>query len=190
MKGTGFSLKPFHPTGFPPLLEITGDIKRSSNKLSVSYALTGPLTEIMVPAPEDLRLRRDRLWEETCFEFFISPLNSEHYWEFNLSPSGHWNVYSFTFCREGMQEEPAFNALPFSVLLCSNSLQLSLKLDLDKIVPANQAINTGISAVIKTKDKRLSFWALEHKGPQPDFHRKDVFLIALQGNPSVKNSAK
>ena len=179
MKSRSFSLKPFPSTGFPPHLEITGDIVRSSNKLSINYTLSGPLAELMIPAKADIHLRKNRLWEETCFEFFIAPVNSDHYWEFNLSTSGHWNVYHFRSCREGMQEETAFSALPFSVLLYSGSLQLSLEVELDRIVPEDQALKINLSAVIKAKAGGMTFWALTHPGPQADFHRRDAFIIDL-----------
>ena len=78
-----------------------------------------------------------------------------------------------------MQEETAFTALPFSVQLHPDSLQLSLEVDLDKIVPADQALKIGISAVIKTINGRMTFWALTHPGPQADFHRRDSFIIDL-----------
>lgn len=177
MKSHSFSLKPFPSNGLLPHLEITGDIARSSNKLSISYELSGPLAELMVPAPADVRLRKNGLWEETCFEFFLAPVTSERYWEFNLSPSGHWNVYRFTSCRQGMREETAYVALPFSVLLYSDFLKLSLEVELDKIVPADQSLNIGISAVTKTLNGRMTFWALSHPGPQPDFHQRDTFII-------------
>ena len=179
MKNRSFSLKPFPSAGLPPHLEITGEIGRSSNKLSISCALSGPMAELMVPLLADNRLRKNGLWEETCFELFLAPVNSDHYWEFNLSTTGHWNVYRFSSCREGMQEETAFTALPFSVQLYSGSLQLSLEIELDKLVPRAQALNINISAVIKTKDGRTTFWALTHPGPQPDFHRRDSFIIDL-----------
>jgi hypothetical protein len=179
MKSRSFSLKPFPSPDLLPHLEITGDIARSSNKFSISYTLSGSLEEIVVPALEGNSLRKNGLWEETCFEFFLGPLNSDHYWEFNLSTSGHWNVYRFTSCREGMQEETAFAALPFTVLLHLGSLQLSLEVELDKIIPADQALKIGISAVIKTIKGGTTFWALTHPGPQADFHRKDAFIIDL-----------
>ena len=179
MKSRSFSLKPFQSGGLLPHLEITGDVGRSSNKLSISYTLSGPLSELMIPAPADIRLRKKGLWEETCFELFLAPVNSDNYWEFNLSTSGHWNVYSFTSCREGMQEETAFTALPFRALLLPGSLRLSLEVGLEKIVPADQALKINISAVIKTINGRMTFWALAHPGAQPDFHRRDAFIIDL-----------
>ena len=52
--------------------------------------------------------RRDRLWEETCLELFLGEEGSERYWEFNLSPAGHWNVYRFEFyvSDKGSLSEP------------------------------------------------------------------------------------
>ena len=78
-----------------------------------------------------------------------------------------------------MQEETAFTALPFSVLLHLGSLQLSLEVELEKIVPTDQALKINISAVIKTIKGRTTFWALTHPGPQADFHRRDAFIIDL-----------
>jgi len=179
MKSHRFLLKPFSSTGLLPHLEITGDVARSSNKFSIIYELSGPLAELMLPAPADISLRKNELWEETCFEFFLAPVTSEQYWEFNLSPSCHWNVYHFTSCRKGMREEPAYAALSFSVLLSSDLLQLSLEVELDKIVPKDQALEIGISAVTKTIKGGMTFWALTDPGPQPDFHRRDAFIIDL-----------
>ena len=179
MKSRSFLLKPFPSTGLLPHLEIIGDIERSSNKLLISYKLSGPLAEIIVPAPADVRVRKNGLWEETCFEFFLAPVTSEHYWEFNLSPSGHWNVYHFSAFRQGMKEETAYTSLPFSILLYSDFLQLSLEVELDKIVQTDQSLKIGISALTKTVNGRMTFWALTHPGPQPDFHRRGAFILDL-----------
>lgn len=177
MKDRVFSLKPWPSAGLPPHLDITGSIRRSSNMLSVSYALSGPLAGLMIQEPADIPLRKNRLWEETCLELFLAPVNSERYWEFNLSTSGHWNIYRFTSYRAGMHEETAFRALPLNILLDLNSLQLSLEVGLERIVLADQALKVGISAVIKAIDGTTTFWALAHPGLQPDFHRRDSFII-------------
>ena len=179
MKSRVFSLKPFPSAAPSPHLDIRGNIRRNSNKLSIRYTLSGPLTLLMIPEFADIPLRRIRLWENTCFEFFLAPSNSDHYWEFNLSTSGHWNVYRFTSCREGMREETAFTALPFSVLLYSDSLQLSLDVDLDRLVPADQSLKIGINAVTKATNGGITFWSLTHPGARPDFHRRDTFVVDL-----------
>jgi hypothetical protein len=73
----------------------------------------------------------------------------------------------------------AFTSLPFSVHNQSNSLSLALKLDLDKIVQADQVLEAAISIVIKLKDGEVTYWALTHCGSQADFHRRDSFIVEL-----------
>jgi len=179
MNGRRFSLKPFPTADLPPDVKITGSIIRHSNTLTINYMLIGPLADLAIPAPAENQLRRNALWEETCFEFFLCPKNSAHYWEFNLSPAGHWNVYHFTAYRQGMQEEPAYESLPFSFEFQTTVLRLSLELDLGRIIAQEQALDMGISAVIKAADSSITHWALAHPGAVADFHRRDSFIVAL-----------
>ncbi len=143
MISLSFSLEPFPSADILPRLKITGNIIRRSGTLAISFELSGPLAELVIPAPEDIPSRKSALWEETCFEFFLSVKNSDKYREFNLSPSGHWNVFRFESYRKGMQEEPAFSSLPFSVQRQPDSLQLSLELDIDKIITADQILKVN-----------------------------------------------
>lgn len=177
MNDQSFSLQSFSSASPLPNLKIAGNIARCSNTLAIRYELLGHLAELVIPAQADVLARKNELWEETCLEFFLGIKNSPQYWEFNLSPAGHWNVYRFEDYRQGMQGEVAFTALPFSVQNQSDCLSLALKLDLDKIVQADQALEVAISAVIKLKDGELTYWALTHCGPQADFHRRDSFII-------------
>ncbi len=179
-----FSLKPFREEGTGSDLKITGSIGRRANLLSVGCALTGNLSELAIPATEESPRRKDRLWEETCLEFFLGVKDSERYWEFNLSPSGDWNVYRFTSCREGMREEPAFASLPFAIRREPEALGLSLDLDIGKIIPARKDMEIAVAAVIKTVKGGTSHWALVHPGPRPDFHRRDGFLLGISAGGS------
>lgn len=179
MNDRSFSLKPFSPAGPRLHLKITGSIVRRADTLAIRYALQGRLAELAIPAPADLPARKNGLWEETCFEFFLAVKNSPQYWEFNLSPAGHFNVYRFQACRQGRQEETAFRSLPFSVQSRPDSLLLALKIDLERIVPADQALKVAIAAVIKLLDGQATYWALTHPGPKADFHRRDCFIVDL-----------
>ncbi|MGK7878066.1 MAG: DOMON-like domain-containing protein [Xenococcaceae cyanobacterium] len=177
MNNQSFSLEPFSPAGPLPYLTIAGNIARRDHTLAIRYALGGHLGSLLIPTPTDMPVRKNGLWEETCFEFFLALKNSHRYWEFNLSPAGHWNVYRFAAYRQGMQEEMAFTSLPFSVQKQSDSLLLALELDLDKIVQADQALEIAISAVIKLRDGEVTYWALTHPGSQADFHHRDSFIV-------------
>ena len=179
MTGQGLSLKPFPTSGALPDIKITAVVGRLSDTLLVRYELLGPLADLLIPAPADRPSRRDRLWEETCFELFIRPKDADHYWEINLSPAGYWNVYHFGSYRQGMREESAWTTLPFRVTIEQNALRLSLELELNKINLADQDLRIAVSAVIKPSHGSITYWALAHPGPQPDFHHSDSFIAEL-----------
>ena len=174
-----FSLKPFRDKGPVPDIEIAGSIARRVNMVSIGYTLRGDLLDLAIPAPVDVPERRDRLWEDTCLEFFLGVKGSTEYREFNLSPAGHWNVYRFSSYREGMREEPAIASLPFEVWSEPGALRLALDLDIGTIVPAGRAMDVAVCAVVKTRTGEFSHWALVHPGPRPDFHRRDGFKLDI-----------
>jgi hypothetical protein len=179
MNGQDFSLKPFSPSSPPLNFRLTGYIARHFHQLAIRYDLQGPLAQLVIPPPADLPARRHGLWEETCFEFFLGVKDSPQYWEFNLSAAGHWNVYRFSGYRLGMAEETALTSLPVSLRRRSDSLQVVLELDVEKIVAADQPLVVGIAAVIKLAAGGLTYWALTHPGPAADFHCRDSFLVEL-----------
>jgi hypothetical protein len=132
-----------------------------------------------IPAGVDRPSRRDRLWEETCFELFVACRGETHYREVNLSPAGHWNVYLFDDYRTGMREESAVTSLPFGVWRGPDTLRLAVELDLDRIDATAEALEIGLGAVVKSGNGRLDFYAPAHPGARADFHRRDGFLIVL-----------
>jgi len=177
MKSQGFSLIPFPATSPLPGVKITGTVGRCDGVLYLGYDLLGLISSIAIPAPAATPARKDDLWKETCFELFLRLGKSDRYWEFNFSPAGHWNVYSFEAYRQGMQEEQAFASLPFSVQGHPDSLNLSVELGLERIILRDHALKAGISAVVRSAGGDCTHWALTHPGMQPDFHRKDGFII-------------
>ena len=181
MNPRDFSLIPFPGEEDRPDLTITGTVGRCADTLSVACTLHGNLSEIAIPAREESPGRKDRLWEETCLELFVGIGDSGRYWEFNVSPAGHWNVYRFTSYRKGMREEPAIASLPSGVRAQPGALRISLDLDLGKILPSGEPVEVGVCAVIRTIEGKTSHWALAHPGPRPDFHRRDGFLMNIPG---------
>ena len=174
-----FSLQPFPFTESFPNLKITGNISRNANHLTIYYNLGGNLKEIAIASLSNAPSRKDELWEDTCFEFFLGIKDSTRYWEFNLSPAGHWNIYRFEGYRQGMQEETAFEKLPFSVQNQVDGLALALDVDLDKIISAEQEIELAITTVIKHRDGEVTYWALTHRDAEADFHLRDSFIVKL-----------
>lgn len=147
--------------------------------MSVLCEMRGNLSQVRIPAAADAPRRRDRLWEETCVELFLATDDSGGYWELNLSPSGHWNVYRFTGYREGMREETAIASLPIDVRRDPETLLLAAECDVGKIVPSGRGIAATVAAVIRTTDEGRSHWAPSHPASRPDFHRRDGFGLIL-----------
>jgi hypothetical protein len=196
---TTCTLQPFPGNRPSTDLRLTATASRQENIYAIQYSLVGRLSELAIPAPAPIslrqnttprpgainpaeaaqRLRKNNLWEDTCFEFFLAAKHSAHYWEFNLSPSGHWNVYRFAAYRQGMKEESAFTELAFAVHRQADSLSLNLRTDLGRIVEANQVVEIALCAVIKSQNGDLTFWALDHRGAQADFHLRDSFIVEL-----------
>jgi hypothetical protein len=174
-----FSLQPFIEKDSIVNLKIAGNIARNENLLIISYALIGNLSKVIINPPSNTPTRKNELWQDTCFEFFLGIKDSPCYWEFNLSPSGDWNVYSFDDYRQGMQEDANFATLPFSVQQSEECCAIALDIDLDKIVSIEQKIELAITSVVKTNDGEISYWALAHKAKEADFHLRESFIIEL-----------
>jgi hypothetical protein len=184
-----FALIPFATDTAPPI-EITGGIERQDNQLTVEFKLASKPKErsprernsplpIIIPTIASTPTRQRDLWEHTCCEFFLGLPDSTQYWEFNLSPSGHWNVYQLMDYRQSLTEEEAFDVLLLQVSQEENYWQLQLKVDLSKIISPKQNLVVGVTAVIEDQANQLSYWALSHPGKEPDFHHRDAFILEL-----------
>ncbi len=180
-----FDLRPFPGVNAPTDVRITTRVERESNLLTIRYSLKDSSSLVAIPLRVDRPQRKSNLWEETCFECFITqkPVFSEKtgfsecYWEFNFSPLRHWNVYHFDSYRQGMKEEPAFSWLPIDVNRAEDLLWLQARIPLGKLGLRDLGIQIGITAVVKTKNGDVSYWALAHCGKQPDFHLRESFVV-------------
>jgi hypothetical protein len=172
-----FSLIPFS-TQDAPNLTISGTVERRNNQFSVRYTLAGTVEEIFLPSSASNPSRKDELWRTTCFEFFIAVKDSPQYWEFNMSPSGNWNIYVMDAYRQvNMREETRIQQLQFKVQNDAQYFALKAALDLSTIIEREKSIEAGISAVICSNNNRESYWALVHPYMKPDFHLRESFVL-------------
>ena len=176
---SSFKLQPFPTDIIIPQIDISGQIDRVDNLLSIEYLVQGELDRVEVDPPTDSPTRKLELWTANCFEFFIGVAGLPNYWEVNLAPTGDWNVYALDDYRQGLRPEIAFGSLPFTIDRSANSLRLNLKFNLSKIIERNLKLEVAITAVIKSTQNEISYWALTHAGTEADFHRRDSFTIEL-----------
>lgn len=174
-----FRLHPFEAGAVSADLRLDGRVRRQRGQLSLLYRLEGPLEAVRMPPPAGSPGRRDELWTSTCFECFLAVEGERPYWEVNLSPAGHWNVYALNDYRTGLRPETACEALTPRPEVSERRLTLRVTVPLPPAIPTGAPLRLGISAVIEAPGEELSYWALAHPGQEPDFHRRDGFLLRL-----------
>ncbi len=173
-----FSLIAFPNTNIPDI-NISGRIARQNNILTIHYSLMGNVDLIRFPEISSHPTRKDDLWKATCFEFFLA-IPDGQYWEFNMSPSGNWNIYHMDAYRQvGLREESSMQRLQFSVRKDAECVSLETNVDLNPILDEEKPIQVGITTVIQTKDDHETYWALTHPGSQADFHLQECFILRL-----------
>jgi hypothetical protein len=177
-------LQPFGGSAATLGLRLEGWLARLGDQLRVRYHLSGDLGSVRLPPPAAARpVRRDGLWEHTCFELFLAAEGAAPYWEMNLAPSGDWNLYRLDHYRQGLRPEPDRDALPLMIRRGAEGLVLTVELALPgELAQAcrERPLRLGVTAVIEQQGGALSYWALVHGGLEADFHRREDFLLRLE----------
>ena len=124
----------------------------------------------------------DELWRHTCCELFAGVAGDAAYREFNGSPSGQWAMYGFSAYRT--REAAALNPVPPAprIQFSTNAQGWTLQARLDALALPGVAaarIEIGVAVVLEAADGTLSYWALQHASAQPDFHRRETFVLRL-----------
>ncbi len=177
MTAVDFVLAPYPGLPAPDGVRVAGSAARSGAVLQLAWRLEDPTGALALPGPAARPERRRALWEATCFEFFLASPERPGYWEFNLAPAGHWNVYRFEAYRAGMTEEAAFEALPFSVSSGPASFDVSVRIDTTDLGLAAAPWRLAVATVVAEPGGRVSFWALSHPAAEPDFHHPAAFQL-------------
>ncbi len=172
-------LVPFPSSGQGMDLCITATLLRQDTRLGLAYRMEGDLSSIIIPELAKRPRRLDNLWRETCLELYLAEPEEAPYWEFNLSPSGHWNVYRFSSYRDDRREEASIQEFQCSSSQSDRVLTFETEMDLGWIHLATRALTVGLSAVVRSVCGTNSYWALTHPGREPDFHRRDGFILRI-----------
>ena len=143
------------------------------------YTVLGPLEGLRWPAPTESGAA-DGLWAHTCFEAFFSEQSASSYRELNFSPSTRWAHYRFE--RERVRDEapPSLTApdVQFSVV-AGNQCMLSTTVATRPHQMGEAPTLFAPTAVLELAGGGLSYWAVHHAKPTPDFHARDGWRIPL-----------
>lgn len=173
-----YRLEPF-PDGQTPGIAVAGRLARDRSTLLMEAKIEGEVDGILLESPAATPVRRHGLWEGTCLELFLAPAAAAGYWELNMSPAGHWNVYRFSAYRRGMAEEEGFGKIPFDFQRKTGSLELSMELDLSEILPEPVPLHAAVCAVVRHRSGTATYWAATHCADCPDFHRRESFVLEI-----------
>ncbi len=176
------SLVPFSRST-APAIAINCQVAVSDLTLCLDYTVTGAVQAVEFATPTQSPQRQDELWRRTCFEWFLAPSPSQtRYWEFNLSPAHHWNIYRFSDYRVGMAPETTWGRSPIVVnhqAQQSDTYHLGIEIDLSLILTRLTGAKLGIAVVIASPKQGISYWALTHPAAQADFHQRQSWFIEL-----------
>jgi hypothetical protein len=169
------------------------------SNLLVEFSVDADAARLRIPAPA-APVRADGLWRHTCFEIFLAAPDGERYCELNFSPSTAWAAYVFMKYREAPQPLALAAAPGISLTHSSPGLHLATSVPRDELVAALAPVDAsrdgaarrraprlklGIAAVIEDEAGTLSYWALRHPAPRPDFHHREGFAMELAESGEV-----
>jgi hypothetical protein len=168
-----------HPsTPCAPVRRFAVRVWRGGDTLALAYRLEGDIAALDIPVAGP-PLRADGLWQGTCCEAFVKGAGQE-YAEFNFSPSTAWAGYRFTAYRQGMALADMSEPVKITVRRTAHRFELEAIVNLGGLPLAGQGgLRLALSAVVKAKHGRLSYWAIAHPEARPDFHHPGSFAFEL-----------
>ena len=151
--------------------------------LALDYLLAAPRRVLVIP-PRRTSSRQDGLWHRSCCEAFIGVRGEGGYREFNFSPSGAWACYAFADYRVPLPPPEVTGAKAAPQGRCQRHrhhwhLRARVPAALLPGVEPGQDLVLGLTAVVEALGGELSYWALTHPAPVPDFHHPDGRLLVL-----------
>ena len=168
---------PKTPADYVEAIAVTYELS-AEGRLWLRYHVE--VAEPMIEMPADAEpIRADNLWKTTCFEAFLAIGDEPEYIELNFSPSSQWAAYQFASYRDVRTDLPLL-ATPEIYLDFSNS---HAALEATIILPPQWQqghFSLGLSAVAEEPGGNKSYWALDHKKDEPDFHDRSCFTLELE----------
>lgn len=160
-------LKVFDPLQAPSFL-VQADLQRLQGTIQLSFSIAGAIIPgLYIPARVETPAATDDLWKTTCFEVFLQEEGQQSYEEWNFSPSTNWAHYHFHSYRE--RDLEAECQRPLSLVSHVQGDRLTVLTEIrDSFV--GKKLHYSLTAVVDTKPNQLSYWALAHPGPKPEFH--------------------
>lgn len=156
-------------------IQVTAVLKKRGPRLFLEYKIRDPFNKVQI-SNHSKDVRKEGLWNETCFEFFIKQPSTGEYLEFHFAPqSGAWNVIHFNSYRKRSVEQfpwKNFKGLP-------NRRGFEIDLNMIEQILGPGPYQCGMTTVIKTQNE-ISYFALQHSDVMANFHHPASFIETLK----------
>lgn len=158
------------------LASVVVTVRRRESSLFIRCRMLGDISGVQISGNLPAA-RADNLWRHTCAELFLGVADNQDYCEFNFSPSTQWAAYQFSGYRNGMQ---VLQCQPPCIQLSRSERSLDWHITLElpdkyRTLP----LQTGLCMVVEDQAGKCSYWALQHHGLQPDFHRREGWSFRI-----------
>jgi hypothetical protein len=173
MRHTELTRHPLTPS--QAVQSIVSAVHRRAESVHLEFVVTGKIAQLKLP-PTQEPSRTDDLWQHTCFELFARSPGAKTYMEFNFSPSTQWAAYRFDAYREGMMPMELHSAPIVHMSVSEARLQFDVQMDA-RDFPA--PVELALTAVIEELSGTKSYWAIDHRADEPDFHYERGFALTL-----------
>ena len=118
------------------------------------------------PKSAKLPQRRDEIWKHSCFEVFWGEFSDTSYWELNLNPSQHWNLYRFQSERSPQPPTPDHTFVVEGIQWAATKAEVLVRGPW-----GSTGFQGTFCAVTELANEKL-YWATTHSSSKPDFHRR------------------
>jgi hypothetical protein len=163
-------------TYFRERVEVTLT-QEADGGIAITYIISDISSDIRVPTP-DTPAPEGALWQTTCCELFVNPVEQTGYREFNFSPSGQWAAHDFLDIRKPAPTAPNCATPEIKAKREKSRLQLDVKLP-KSAFPRAASLRLAVNVILQANDGTLAYWALTHPPGKPDFHHHAGFVLNL-----------
>jgi hypothetical protein len=165
------SLMPFENCAATRPFSCTAGIRLQGSLLLLTYTLSGPLQDIIIPAAAASPGFTPDLWQGTCCECFLRQDEVKSYAEWNFSPCGNWWACAFDDYRGPASRQPAaMQPRKLDIQRGKNILTLTAAL----ACQAAPGLRIGPALILQHASGSRSHWAMEHPCGKPDFHHAET----------------
>ena len=155
-------------------LTIESTLTFDSNKIFLHFKITGILKNYQFPKRDKFK-RADELWKATCFELFLANSKIQSYYEINISPTLHWNIYRLAKYRAEPKELMVSNEPLIELREDKKHYEIDFELECKELDLA-EFDQYNLAVILLNRENEREFWTVNPVGESPDFHVMNLLM--------------